>query len=488
MFKNKGCLIAIFIIVILGILFFVGMDLYTDLAWFETLGVASILWKRIATEWLLFIVAWVVSSAVLVGNWWLARRFAGGGEMVVPWLRAEQSQHQTTAEPTTLVVAGRVANVLLVVIAAVLGWFFAMPARSMWRTALFNFQAVPFGQTDPILNRDLSFYIFNLPWQRFLQGWLLWLAFIAIIGAALIYVASASAAQVTAKVKIVGQKRPWLDLPPAADRHLLLLGAVILGLIAWGYQLGIPRLLYSTSGAAYGAGYTDVHARLPVMYLLTGIAALGAGILLANMFVRVRWVPYAVVGAWLAGCLSRWQRLSRPAAAICRGAQRADPRARVYRQYHRVYARRPLAWTRSSRRTLMCLRRRTPLDLAANESTIKNIRLWDYRPLLRTYGQLQEIRLYYAFTDVDVDRYQLGDDYRQVTLAAREIAHDELPETAQTWVNRHLVYTHGSGVVLSPVNEVVEEGLPEPVGARHPTPDPSIPNWPWTAPRSTMAS
>ena len=101
-----------------------------------------------------------------------------------------------------------------------------------------------------------------------------------------------------------------------------------------------------------------------------------------------------------------------------------------------------------------------PLDLVANESTIKNIRLWDYRPLLRTYGQLQEIRLYYAFSDVDVDRYQLGDDYRQVTLAAREIAHDELPQTAQTWVNRHLVYTHGSGVVLSPVNEVVEEGLP----------------------------
>jgi uncharacterized membrane protein (UPF0182 family) len=101
-----------------------------------------------------------------------------------------------------------------------------------------------------------------------------------------------------------------------------------------------------------------------------------------------------------------------------------------------------------------------PINLAANESTIKNIRLWDYRPLLRTYGQLQEIRLYYAFVDVDVDRYQLGDDYRQVTLSAREIAHDELPQTAQTWINRHLIYTHGSGVVLSPVNEVLEEGLP----------------------------
>ncbi len=452
--KNKGRLIAIAIIVIGVILFFAGLDFYADLAWFQTLGVASVLWKKIAVEWVLFIVGWIVSTVLLVGNWWLARKLVGGGEMAMPWLQAEQSQRQTT-----LVIPARVANGFLAVGAAVLGWFFAMPARSMWRTALFNYQAVPFGQTDPILGRDLGYYVFNLPWQRFLQGWFLWLAAIALAGVALIYLASSSAAQLTARVQIVGQRRPWLDLLPAAERHLLVLGAAVLGLLAWGYQLRLPSLLYSAAGAAYGAGYADVHARMPAMYLLTGIAALGAGILLANIFVRVRWLPYAVVAVWLAvaflggsvypGLLQRFAVVPNELA-----------REREYIANTIQYTRAAYGLDEVVEADFNVTEETGPLDLAANESTIKNIRLWDYRPLLRTYGQLQEIRLYYAFTDVDVDRYQLGDDYRQVTLVAREIAPDELPEPAQTWVNRHLVYTHGSGVVLSPVNEVVEEGLP----------------------------
>jgi uncharacterized membrane protein (UPF0182 family) len=459
MFRSKGCTIGLVLVVVLAIVLSIVLDLYTDLAWFATLGVTSVLWKRIVAEWLLFLVAWVVAVGVLIANWWLARRLAGGGQMTVVWLRQQRSQHQFTTEPTTRVIAARVADTLLAGLAILVGLFFALPARGMWLTALMSLNGSSFGQSDPILGRDLSYYVFRLPWLKFLQGWFLWLVLLSLAGAALVYLASYSAERLTAKVQVVGARQPWLRLPPSAERHLLVLGAVALGLVAWGYQLNIPRLFYSTSGAAYGASYTDVHARLPVMYLLTAIAALGAGILLVSIFVRVRWLPYAVVGAWLlvaflGGSIypSLVQRLSVVPNELTREREYIDHTIRLTRAGFGLDA--------VAEADFDVFEEVVPLDLAANASTIKNIRLWDYRPLLRTYGQLQEIRLYYAFNDVDVDRYQLGDDYRQVTLVAREIAQDELPQPAQTWVNRHLVYTHGSGVVLSPVNEVVEEGLP----------------------------
>jgi len=459
MFKNKGCMLAIATLVAALLIVTSLLDLYTDVAWFETLGFTSILWTRIISQWLLFIVAWLVAVVVLAINWLLARRLAGQ-RLAVPWLHPQPTRNRVTAEATTRIVANRAADLLLVAAAIGVGLFFALPARAMWLTAQLNFHGPLFGQSDPILNRDLSFYIFRLPWLRFLQGWFLWLILFSLAGAALVYIASASAERLVAKVQVMAEDQPWLQLSEAAERHLLMLGAIALALIAWGYQLSIPRLLYSTSGAAYGASYADIHARLPVMYVLTAIAAVGAAILLASTFVRVRWLPYAAVGVWLAvlflgGSLypSLLQRLLVEPNELTR--------EREYISHTIALTRSAFGLDRIVEADFNVTEETAPLDLAANAGTIKNIRLWDYRPLLRTYGQLQEIRLYYAFTDVDVDRYHVGDDYRQVTLVAREIAPNELPQTAQTWVNRHLVYTHGSGVVLSPVNEVVEEGLPD---------------------------
>jgi uncharacterized membrane protein (UPF0182 family) len=459
MFRNKGCVIGFVVLVVLSILFFLLLDLYTDLAWLDTLGVASILWREISSRLLLFTGGWAVAAIVLSVNWWLARMLAGGDQMTVPWLRQQRSQYRMTAEPTTRTVSARVANATLVAAAVILSLFFGLQAQSMWRSALLSLYGVSFGVTDPILGHDLSFYIFRLPWQRFLQGWFVWLVGLALAGAALVYLLTYSSSRLARKVEVVGVRQPWLRLSPAAERHLLVLGAVILGLIGWGYQLNIPGLLYSTSGAAYGAGYADVHARLPALHLLTGIAALAAVVLLASLVVKVRWLPLAVIGVWLlvtflGGSVypSLLQRLAVEPNELSR--------EREYIGHTIHYTRAAFGLEGVAEADFAMAEGAVPLDLVANASTIQNIRLWDYRPLMRTYGQLQEIRLYYAFADVDVDRYQVGDDYRQVTLAAREIASNELPDTAQTWVNRHLVYTHGSGVVLSPVNEVVEEGLP----------------------------
>ena len=459
MFKNKGCTV---IVVLLGLGIVLGLaliDLYTDWLWFEAMGLASLLWTRVVTEWLLFFAAWLVAGGFLFANWRLARRIAGRGAMAVPWLRQQRAGNRYEAEPTAQLIAGRTADRLLIGLAVGLGFFFASPAKAMWLRLLQFIHAVPFGQSDPILGHDISFYLFRLPFLKFLQGWFLWLVLFALGGAALLYLAALSAERLTARFQVVDDDLWWLHLSTAAERHLLILGAVALGLFAWGYQLNIPDLLYSSSGAAYGAGYTDLHARLPVMQILTWIAALGALILLASLFVRVRWLPYAAVAAWLIiaflggslypGLLQRF--VVEPNELT---------RERAYIAHTIEFTRAAFGLDRVAEADFNVTEETAPLDLEANASTIKNIRLWDYRPLLRTYSQLQEIRLYYAFDDVDVDRYRLGDEVRQVTLSAREMAHDELDPQAQTWVNRHLVYTHGSGVVLSPVDEVVQEGLP----------------------------
>jgi uncharacterized membrane protein (UPF0182 family) len=461
MSRDKGCLVSAILIVAIAILLVVGVDLYTDVTWFDSLGFASVFWTRLGAEWLLFIAAWVIASAVLAANWLLARRLAGGGQMTVPWLKQQPGQYRGTVvmQPDIRTVSARAVGALLAVLAVGLGFMFALPAKAMWLTALANFQAVPFDKVDPILGRDVSFYVFHLPWQTFLQGWFLWLVLFALAGAAVIYLGITSAGQLAAQVQTPDIRRFRLRLAPAAQRHLLVLGAVVLGLLAWGYQLSIPQLFYSTSGAAYGAGYTDVHARLPVLQLLTWISVAGAAILLLNLVVRVRWLPYAAVAAWLLVALignsvypGLLQKLSVEPNELTR--------EREYIEHTIQFTRAAFGLDSVATADYPVSEGAVPLDLEANESTIRNIRLWDYRPLGRTYSQLQAIRLYYTFNDVDIDRYRLGGDYRQVTLSAREMNHDLLSEAAQTWLNRHLIYTHGSGVVLSPVNEVGAEGLP----------------------------
>ncbi len=460
MLRRRGCVLLIGLFAVLIVLLLSALNFYSDVAWFSALGFAGNLWRRIGTQWLLFIVGWLVALTVLTANWWLARMLAGGGQMTVPWFRQHRTQNRITAEPTIRVIASRVANWILVVSAAAIGLLFAVSARSVWLAALLNAKGTAFGQVDPLRNRDLSFYVFRLPWQRFVQNWFLWLVLVSLAGAALVYIASYSAGRLMEKVQIVGVRQPWMRLPRRALRHLLVLGAIALGLIAWGYQLKIPRLFFSTSGAAYGAGYADVHARLPILHTLTWIAAICAVLLIVSSYVRVRWMPYAAVGVWLlvavvGGAIypSLLQRVSVEPNELARETEYID---------HTIsYTRAAFGLDRISEADFAVPSTTAILDLSSHEPTIQNIRLWDYRPLMRTYSQIQEIRLYYAFTDVDIDRYWVGDDYRQVTLSAREIAHSELPEPAQTWVNRHLVYTHGSGVVLSPVNEVGEEGLPD---------------------------
>jgi len=247
-------------------------------------------------------------------------------------------------------------------------------------------------------------------------------------------------------------------LAASTRRHLSALLAIFLLLKAGSYGLQRYDLLLATNGVVFGAGYTDLHVRLPFVTALVGIALVGAGLCAVNLGVGGLRLPGLALLLLLAGSLSEGA-----VAALVQSYRVKPDELRL----EAPYLARSIAFTRYgfgldriSVTPFPAAGQLTPTGLAANAATIQNLRWWDPGPLRDTYRQLQELRLYYDFQDVDVDRYTLNGTYQQVMLAARELNQARLPADAQTWINQHFKFTHGFGLVMSPVNRFDEEGLP----------------------------
>jgi uncharacterized membrane protein (UPF0182 family) len=336
------------------------------------------------------------------------------------------------------------------------GWIFAvvafttgLSASGEWVMFQQFLHATPFRMTDPLFGIDVGFYVFRLPVYRFAaEGLFVWLVIIT-AGVVLGY------GSVYGRLMLRG-----ISLAPSGVRaHLsVLLGAAVL-VRGWGFWLDTFDLVYSTRGAAFGASFTDVHTVLPALRALAVLFVICGVLLVANARLRtVRLAIGAVVliaVAWTVGLVFL------PGVVQ---ALRVRPNELTAET---PYIARAIAATRAGFGLDAVHEREfpgTPLDAAAlarNRATVDNVRLWDYRPLLRSYGQLQTLRSYYTFSDVDIDRYVIGGTQRQVMLSARELMTSRLPVQAANWVNEHLVYTHGYGLVMTPVNRVSEEGMPE---------------------------
>ncbi|MDQ7820001.1 MAG: UPF0182 family protein [Armatimonadota bacterium] len=337
------------------------------------------------------------------------------------------------------------ASALLGAVAVVAGW----TVSSRWPMFVQFVHAQPFGVTDPIFGRDVGFFVFRLPVWQFVERWLFgWLAVVAVAVAAgyvLLFPPS--------------MLRGIWSLPPAARVHLSLLAGALLLVRGWGFWLDAYGLLTSPHGAIYGASYTDVHATLPALRLLAALAVAGAALMAANAALRTLRLAVGTVlvmaVAWVVG-VGVYPRLVQQLRVAPNELTVETP-----------YLRMGIAATLRAfgldrvREREFAPEALTPDVVARNRETLDNVRLWDYRPLLAAYRQLQALRPYYVFADVDIDRYRIGGQQRQVMLAARELDTSLLPDPARTWVNQHLVYTHGYGVVMSPVNRVSEEGMPE---------------------------
>jgi uncharacterized protein len=415
----------------------------TESWWFNAVGFAQVFWTRLGWQFLLGLFTFGAYALFLWGNYQIALRQTRGQTVSLRQGRLlEGSQFQLSQ------VILKSGIILLILITAL---FAALASTSAWDTVLTFLNASRFGETEPIFQQDIGFYVFALPFYEAVRNWLMALLILGLGLSTLIYSFNEAVAFAHDRT---------LRIPKGVKAHLQLLVAGITGLGAWSFWLGRYDLLYSTEGAVFGAGYTDVHARL-FGYQVLSLATLA----IAALLVVFAWRKKLMLLWWGAGLLGLGMLLLLGVFPWMQQQFFVRPNELAqevpYLAHNIRFTQRAYGLQNVQKQNFAAESQITSPALQQNQPTVANIRLWDYRPLLSTYRQLQEIRLYYHFHDVDVDRYQLQGNYQQVMLSAREIAIDQLPIEARTWVNQHLKYTHGYGVVMSPVNRANPNGLPE---------------------------
>jgi uncharacterized membrane protein (UPF0182 family) len=408
------------------------MAFYTDLMWYQSLNLEAVFATRLWAQLGLFAAGALFFWLVVALNVWFARRFTTS--------RVGRTPVEAFADGAGISVTG-----LLLGAGAVVAILVGISTSGQWEPLLVFLNQRAFGAVDPLFNRDISFFLFTLPVWSALRTWLLFLLVVTVVATALANGVF---------------WRGW-RVGTGALAHLATLGALILLLVAWQYRLDAFQLVYSSRGAVVGAGYADVYAQLPAYNILFVVTLITAVLLLVTVFLRRAWRAM-VVG------LGVWVLVAVVAGNVYPGLVQRFQVSPNELNLERPFIEHNIAYTRMAYdldsvevQPYEVSGNLTAQDLLAEQDTVRNVRLWDYRPLLQTYNQIQALRQYYVFNDVDVDRYMIDGDMRQVMIAARELVGEQLSQDAQTWVNRRLVYTHGFGVAASPVSQVTREGLPD---------------------------
>jgi uncharacterized membrane protein (UPF0182 family) len=414
-----------------------SVQFYTDWLWFGEVGYQHVFLKALTTKTVLGLVVFLAAFAFLAGNLVLAFRSLKRREIVIV---GPDGPRVVVVDPARL-------KGVVYAAAAVGALVASLYAGSHWEEWLAYRNAVPFGRKDPILGRDIGYYVFQLPFFQWLQSLALMLVLMAIAGVALLYT--------SAGLLGLDMTSGFFARRPAVT-HLSVLAVLGLLCLAIGALLAIPGLLTTPSGIVHGASYTDVYARIPALRILAGVSLIAA-VLAAYQATQHRfWPILTAVGlyvvAWLGGATY--------AAALQRlvVAPNEQGRETPYLVHNIAATRDAFALERVTERELSG---DAPLDRGAidrNAVTLRNVPLWDHQPLLDTFAQIQEIRTYYDFVSVDNDRYPIDGEYRQIMLSARELNSDSLPN--RNWINERLTFTHGYGLTLGPVNQVTPEGLP----------------------------
>ena len=427
-----GALIALLLLVALPSF----AQLYTEWLWFGETGYQSVFLKSLTTRGLLGLGVFAAVFAALLGNLRLAIGGANRPQVVFPG----------SGDVPPLVIEPQHLRWLTAGVALLAGLFVASVASAQWLVLLRFLNAVPFGEADPLFGRDAAFYIFTLPLLDAGRYLLMAVVVLSLIGAGALYALSGR----------LGLTPQGLNVDPRARQHLALLIAGLFLLLAAGAYLDMPRMLTTPAGIIHGASYVDVMVRLPALQVLVLVAGLGAVAAAYSARSSSNWPLGAAVGGYLVVLLGG----NGVAAAVQQLVVTPDEQ-----QKEAPYIARNIAATRMAfdvdeveERQVSGDATLTLQDIADNEETINNVRLWDHQPLLDTFSQIQEIRTYYEFASVDNDRYVVDGEYRQTMVSSRELSSDSLPN--RSWVNEHLQYTHGFGVALGPVNQVTQEGLP----------------------------
>src|SRR5690606_1117768 len=414
---------------------FVSANFLTEYWWFDALGQAAVFWRLFAWPWGVRLAGTVLFASFIYLNLRLTQ----------PAVARAVFRFQ---ERVPSFVSGAFVRRASLVVSVVFGFLASEALAQQWPVIARFAHREPFGIADPLFGRDVGFYMFELPFWRMLHG--------SAAGVVVLTAVFVLAVYILARAVEWTRSRLFLDDGPR--RHLLALAAAGALLKALDYRLALFELLFSRqSDTIFGATYTDWYARAAALRALLVLAVLAAVLLAYNMF-RTRLRPLAAAGL-----------LSLLASVVPGGLSPALPRRlvvepnelereRPFIEHHIEFTRLAYGLDAIEEIDFQVDNDLTWDQLLADSAVFDNARLWDWRPLQRTYEQLQSIRFYYTFPDVDVDRYVVNGRLKQVMLAARELDLSQI--TNPTWVNQHLQYTHGYGIVMSPVSEVTAQGLP----------------------------
>jgi len=439
-------------IIILAVLFVLSLftSLYVEWLWFGSINFKNVFSIILLNKIALYASVFIFSFLLFLLNLELTRKHLGprdqrpdeneeGREII--YLNEEKS-------PWKAFLQGKTARWIFLG-ASIIGALMVSSAVSdNWITVQQFINRVQVGTVDPIFNKDIGFYFFNLTFYRFIYSTLMLTLVLVTMFTGAIYAINASSNI------IFGDWKHFTF----AKSHLAVLVAAIFVLKAWGYRLSSFDILFSPVGIVYGATYSDIYGRLLSYKVLLVISLIAAAVILVNIFIKkLNWILISI-GAWLV------------VAVLLNGIYPTVLQKLVVQpnefNKEKPYIENAIKFTRQAYALNRVKNEKFDIDYeldinnAGNQTTINNIRLWDWQPLRVTYKNLQELRPYYAFNDVDIDRYVVDGQYRQLMLSAREIDQEELPSQAKTWINQRLMYTHGYGVVASPVNEVAQEGFP----------------------------
>jgi len=416
------------------------LNVYVDWLFFKEVTYEGVFMKILSSKVLAGLIVGVVSFAFILINAlrvckarFPAMQIAFGNQMGVS-LNTDQ--------------LNKISRPVSFLIAAVIGVFAGIWGSGIWHQVLLFFNATATGMKDPVLGKDIGFYLFKLPLYESLSLYAGFMIFLALLMVILGY-------GVKGGFSVANNR---ITMTQEVKRHVGLLGGLFLFKIAFAFYLDRFGLLYSAHGVIVGAGYTDVHARLLALGILAVITAI-TGVLFVIAFERssLKKALYPiglVVIVYFVGVViypGLLQSLKVAPNEI--GAEKP------FIENHIAFTKFGYNLTNIEVRPFNVSYNLTAQDIEKNSATMKNVRLWDESPLLKTYSQLQQIRTYYKFNGIDNDRYTIDGEYRQVMLSARELSYDDLP--SKSWINEKLVFTHGNGITMGPVNRITKDGLPE---------------------------
>lgn len=445
-------IIVVFIILFLASSFTGLVGFVTDYKWFSELGYEKTFMTKLVTQFKIGIPVFVIIFSIMAAYVLSIKKNYYKEANIIPDRRGEKK-----------------LNGLFIVSSALVSLFITSTMVSkLWFTILKFTNAQNFNVADPIFNKDISFYVFKLPLIQEIMGNVLLLAIILIVATVITYALLLSLRRPAEEHESnvfelsSGRRMPSLFNKKILNIALLqigIIGFVIFIVIGINSILSSFSLLYSSRGVAYGASYTDIHVTLWV-YRISAVIAVGSAVgFLMGVIKRKPKIaligPVLLIAITILGGIGEGfvQKLVVEPDEISKEKQ--------YLNYNIEFTQKAFGLDNVLQEDFNLKNDLNKDSLQRNSDTIKNIKINDYKPLGQVYNQLQGIRTYYQFNDIDIDRYNIDGEYTQVFLSARELNQEKLNDQAKTWINKHLKYTHGYGVTLSPVNSITSEGQPE---------------------------